>query len=113
MNSGQILKKLRFSNQDPVLIVNAPEEYQSVLSDLDARIETSPRQKYTFVHLFVHSKIDINQYAPGVSRALDGDGMLWISYPKKSSKKYQGDISRDSCWGYSESLILNRLFRSP
>lgn len=97
-NVEQILKKLRIRGHDPVLIVNAPSEYKDVLSALEGRIDSAPQQKYRFIHVFVRIKRDIQQYVPSAIKALDGDGLLWISYPKKSSKKYQSDISRDSGW---------------
>lgn len=31
-------------------------------------------------------------------RALDGDGHLWLCYPKGTSKKYKSDINRTKTW---------------
>lgn len=93
-----ILKKLRFQDQNPVLIVNIPDEYRPVLEYLDAEIHTAPKTRYAFIHIFVRNISDVNALIPGAIAALRDDGYLWISYPKKSSKKYTGDISRDAGW---------------
>ncbi|HVH88856.1 MAG TPA: DUF3052 family protein, partial [Terriglobales bacterium] len=38
-----------------------------------------------FLHLFTSSRAELTQALPKLSRALKADGILWISWPKKSS----------------------------
>ncbi len=78
--------------------MNAPEEYQPVIQNIPVEIHTKPQQKYRFIHLFVKTQKEVEKYAKLAVDSLDGDGHLWISYPKKSSKKYKCDISRDKGW---------------
>jgi hypothetical protein len=98
MTDHPVLKKLQLKDQNPLLILNAPAEYKPVLASVTAPYDSTPKQKYSFIQLFVHSKAEIEHYAGQVIDALDGDGLLWVVYPKKSSKKYTSDISRDSGW---------------
>ncbi|MBP1154450.1 MULTISPECIES: hypothetical protein [unclassified Paenibacillus] len=36
--------------------------------------------------------------APEAVKRGEPGGMLWFAYPKKTSKKYKADISRDEGW---------------
>jgi hypothetical protein len=38
-----------------------------------------------FVHLFVRNAAELERRLPALDRALADDGMIWISWPKKSS----------------------------
>ena len=98
MAKHPVLKKLQLKDQNPLLIMNAPAEYKLVLASVSVHYDLTPKQKYSFIQLFVRSKVEIEHDAEQVIYALDGDGMLWVAYPKKSSKKYTSDISRDSGW---------------
>jgi hypothetical protein len=53
-------------------------------------------QTYPFVLAFVTQKSQVDILSPQIN--LEGDAMLWMAYPKKSSKKYQSDINRDNGW---------------
>jgi hypothetical protein len=98
MEGNPVLKKLGLRDQNPVLIINSPAEYKVVMDAISAEIHDEPRQTYRFVHLFVRSREEMNAHGRTAIDRLDGDGHLWVSYPKKSSKKYTCDISRDEGW---------------
>ena len=98
MSEHPILKKLKLKEQSPILILNPPEEFQAMVSEIPADVHHQPTAKYGFIHVFVKNADEVTQFAVPAARSLDGDGILWISYPKKSSKKYQSDISRDHGW---------------
>ena len=98
MDETKVLKKLKLSDQNPVLIVNYPQEYQKTIDAIQAEIHYRPQQEYAFIHVFVKNFGDIETYAEIVVKRLDGDGYLWFSYPKKSSKKYKSNVSRDLGW---------------
>jgi len=98
MEGNPVLKKLGLRDQNPVLIINPPAEYKVIMESNSTEIHHEPRQTYRFVHLFVRSREEVNAYGSTAIDSLDGDGHLWVSYPKKSSKKYTCDISRDEGW---------------
>ncbi|MDF2699114.1 MAG: hypothetical protein K0Q49_670 [Haloplasmataceae bacterium] len=95
---NEILKKLNLKNlTDFRLILNAPKEYLEIfLNDnisLDANIQ---KNKYQFIQVFGISNYEIKESASKVIDYLDDDGLLWLCYPKKTSKKYKGsDCDRD------------------
>lgn len=47
---------------------------------------------------FVQRKSEVDRLARLIDETLEGDGIVWFAYPKKSSKKYKAEISRDYGW---------------
>jgi hypothetical protein len=105
MAETPLVKKLGIKPGYKLLILNAPEGYLTTLGALPEGVEVRTEAKDTVgisgpfdaVQLFAHSKADVDQFAPGAIRAVKSDGLLWISYPKKSSK-IKTDIHRDVGW---------------
>ena len=99
---NDIFKKLQFKNQDKVYVLGAPKEFKPTLEEMAAetRIKKSPncKQEYEFALFFVKSCNDILKYAEKAAAKVPGDGLLWFAYPKKTSKNYKTDISRDNGW---------------
>jgi hypothetical protein len=100
MPKTTLVKKLRIQAGQHALVLNPPEGYVESLIELPEGVElsTSPEGgDYDFVHLFVFDSGDLNELLPGAAAAVKYDGLLWISYPKKSSK-VKTDLSRDVLW---------------
>jgi len=86
----------------PMVVVGAPDEVGDELAAWEAA-GVSVRRKLqrgsTFVLAFVTSCAEIERMAPKVVESLaDDDALLWMAYPKKSSKRYSSDVSRDDSW---------------
>lgn len=93
-----VLKKLQLKDQSkPILILNASEEYCEIISGFDAKVDTEIKdEKYHFVQFFGKSMAELKDLAVKAVSVVEEDGLLWLCYPKKSSKKYKGpDCSRD------------------
>ena len=97
-----VFKKMQFKTHDRILVVNNPTEFQPHLEEMGEitviDFEPISTQRYEFVLMFVKSCADIAEAADMLSAILAEDGLLWFAYPKKSSKKYTSDISRDAGW---------------
>lgn len=94
-----VLKKLGYTDKtDSVLILNAPEEYKEIMKEINAEIHTEINGKYKFIQIFAENMNEANKYAKEAVEALDGDGHLWLCYPKGTSKKYKSDINRTKSW---------------
>jgi hypothetical protein len=91
-----ILKKLFFKGQDPLLLLNAPQEFGKTAKAFAVTIHTSPKNRYGFVLAFAYSLDDAKKIAKGVAKALAEGGTFWMAYPKGTSKKYKADINRDT-----------------
>jgi hypothetical protein len=97
-----LLGKLNYKGQKRISIINAEEKFiNSIISDLnDVTIDQKidPRYPYEFILIFVKSISEVEQVAPMTLHNLMADGILWFCYPKKTSKKYSSDLSRDFGW---------------
>lgn len=99
-----ILKKLGLKEQNPILIVNAPKEYNEVIEDIESEIHIDIKDKYDFIQIFVKDLSEACQIAEIVIKALGEDGYLWFCYPKGTSKKYKSDIKRNKAWDVFSSF---------
>ena len=84
------------------MILNAPASFQEHLAVMQSltTIHTTWESlpKTTFVLCFVTQKKEIAAFVNGLLDRLEGDALVWVAYPKKRSKKYSSDISRDDGW---------------
>ena len=58
---------------------------------------TEGKGPFDMVHLFVQQRAELQDKAPAAIEAVKPDGLLWISYPKKTSK-VPSDLSREVMW---------------
>jgi hypothetical protein len=47
---------------------------------------------------FVKTKKEIDSVAEFLHKKIEGDPVIWLAYPKKTSKKYKVEINRDNGW---------------
>ncbi len=99
MPETSLLKKLGIKHGQIMLILNAPESYLATLTPLSEQtnIQTQAAGAYDFVQVFVYNKADLHRTALVAMQALKSGGLLWITYPKKTSA-LKSDISRDILW---------------
>lgn len=97
-----IFKKLNFKNQKEVIALNAPGSFQVNLDSItgETTVITSLEglEKIAFILIFVTSKSEIETLIPLAAPLLKGDALLWMCYPKGTSKKYRCDFNRDTGW---------------
>lgn len=95
----KLAKKLRLADGLKVLVLNAPEEYMNWIQQWadNLFLDDKPDGKYDFVHVFVRNSGEYNTYCDMAVDAVNYDGLLWMSYPKKSSG-VESDLSRDILW---------------
>lgn len=92
-----ILKKLQFKGQAPVLVLAAPPEFEGTRAAFEVPVHGAAKGKYPFVLAFAKSQAEAKAHAKTAKKALTGGAaLLWLAYPKGSSKKYQADLNRDS-----------------
>jgi hypothetical protein len=87
--SGKPLhEKLGIKPATTVLLKNAPRGYRKTLGDLPSGVslKTAGPGPYPLVHLFVKSRQQLRTDLPKAKKSMTVNGMLWISWPKKSSR---------------------------
>lgn len=105
MTISALAKKLKIKPGDSVAIVNSPEGYLEDLGELPEGVEiaTELKDKFDFIHLFVQDSNELEKLFPKAVKALNPDGVFWVSYPKKSSK-IETDLTRDLGWEVTSKL---------
>ncbi len=84
-------------------ILHAPAGYEAAsFPDLEAAA-TSLSGRFDWIQIFVRNKAELDALAPKAAKALKPESILWISFPKGTSK-IQTDLTRDKGWD-----ILTRL----
>lgn len=82
-----LVKKLGIKPGHRLLIVNEPPSYRDWISPLpEGIVSKSGTKPLDFVHLFVKEKKVYEKEVLRCKKMLKPDGMIWISWPKKSSK---------------------------
>jgi hypothetical protein len=91
-----LAKKLGIKEGYSVVLVNEPEHYLLLFEDMPAvkYVRKPAARSVDFIHLFCANKIDFERRSLQLKPALKMTGMLWVSWPKGSSK-ITTDLSRD------------------
>jgi hypothetical protein len=82
-----LVQKLGIKAGTRAIALGAPPTYRSLLgilpdgTTLHSRLAASA----TFIHQFVHCRDDLAAAFPRLARALEDQGILWISWPKQAS----------------------------
>jgi len=99
MAQSPLAKKLRIQPGQRILILNAPAGYLESLAPWPERAVVSEQSegKYDFVQLFVQNSAELQSLHPKAMQAVQYDGLLWLCYPKKSSR-VDTDLSREVVW---------------
>jgi hypothetical protein len=99
MAKSSLAKKLLMKPGQRVVILNPPPGYLEKLAPFPEGVELAEKPTGTvdFVQLFVTDSKELARLAPKAIRAAKHDALLWISYPKRSSK-VETDLTRDVLW---------------
>ena len=90
-----LVRKLGIKPGNAILPIRAPSHYFELLGELPPGVTTvdlEAEELVPFIHLFAKDRKDLKTYFPIAKQKLQKDGMLWVSWIKKSSKK-ETDIS--------------------
>lgn len=97
-----LFKKLNFKEQRKVLFVDAPESMADAIDWMRSRAEVlvndAAAQHCDFAMGFATTQTGLDAISRQLAAAVPGDGIIWICYPKGSSKKYKCEFNRDTGW---------------
>jgi hypothetical protein len=107
MAAKQLAEKLKLKSGARALILNSPEGYVRELEPLPegANLDTEINGDYDWIQIFVKNRLELEGLVPKVTGALRPESLLWISFPKGSSK-IQTDLTRDQGWESLEGADL-------
>jgi hypothetical protein len=99
--------KMKLTPNSRAAVINAPQGYLDELSPLPEAVDISTQLDGAFdwVQIFVKNKAELDQLLPEAARALKPESLLWISFPKGTSK-IQTDLTRDKGWDIFQEIDL-------
>ena len=81
-----LIKKLGIKSNSKIKILDEPEGYWDWIGPLPEGVSTEAKNRFDFVHLFVKSRKKFEKELLILREKIKTDGMIWVSWPKKSSK---------------------------
>jgi hypothetical protein len=100
-------RKLKLKAGANAAVVNAPGGYLDALQPLPegATIAGKIKGPHDWIQLFCATRADLETLAPVAAGALAPSAMLWLCFPKGTSK-LQTDLTRDIGWDVMEQIDL-------
>jgi len=90
-----IIAKLKLRTEKPFWLLNAPKSTAAVFDDFSPKTKIGARDLMIQVLVFVHDSAELNEWLHRFSGRVSDDVLLWLAYPKKSSK-IKSDLERDT-----------------
>jgi len=104
ISESPLAKKLKLKPPLKAAVLNAPDGYLRELKH-DTDISAKLNGKFDWIQIFARNKKELDSLAPKAAAALKPDSILWLSFPKGSSK-LQSDLTRDKGWEILKTLNL-------
>ncbi|HEX9332106.1 MAG TPA: hypothetical protein VF896_09475 [Anaerolineales bacterium] len=104
MPESPLAKKMKLKSGLEASVINAPKNYMDELRH-DTAISPTLNGKFDWIQIFVRSKAELEALAPKAVKSLKPESILWISFPKGTSK-IQSDLTRDKGWDALRDLDL-------
>ena len=97
-----LAQKLGIKTRAKVAALNAPTGYRKLLAPLPAAVSFTGKATAGagFIHLFVTARRILEKELKRLRSLIDDDGVLWVSWPKKSSglgSDITEDVIREVC----------------
>ncbi|MBI4180649.1 MAG: DUF3052 family protein [Chloroflexi bacterium] len=107
MTDKSVAQKLLIKENYKVLLINQPKDYKTSLGELPQNVTllSKSTEPVDLVQVFVTSRKELEAKLPQLKMLLKPKGLLWVSYPKGTSK-IKVDINRDTIREYAQSIKL-------
>jgi hypothetical protein len=97
-----LFKKLNFKNHPAIYISKAPDSFQPALEEMrpytEIRTSLAKAKDVQFALTFATKKAEVDAFADAFAKTSTGDAVVWIAYPKGTSKNYKCEFNRDNGW---------------
>lgn len=94
-----LFKKLNLTTQCCIHVLNAPPSFEA---ELDALVGVDVRRELegtsSFVMAFAVTQAEVDSASSRIAACAEGDAIVWMVYPKASSRTYRCEFNRDSGW---------------
>jgi hypothetical protein len=102
-----LVKKLGIKEGFRLKIINQPEHYWNLLSELPQELQVLPQAKkdLDIIHFFTTKQSELFNNLIRYKSQIKNHGMIWVSWPKKTSK-VPTDITEDTIRNYALEIGL-------
>jgi hypothetical protein len=107
MAENSLADKLKLKPGSRAAILNPPDGYLDEMGALPDGVELASdlQGQFDWIQVFFKNKAEIDARIADVIKALKPTSLLWISFPKGSSR-IQTDLTRDQGWDAVQSAGL-------
>lgn len=101
MSTSGVFAKLNLKEQSEIVVLNAPESFEAELGGLrgvNVRRDLAGPPRISFGLAFVTRQAEVDLLAKSLAKMAEGDAVVWLAYPKGSSKRYKCEFGRDTGW---------------
>ncbi len=99
---SDIFKKLNYKDQAAIHVINAPDSFSGAVDEMRSiavvRHSLSKAKGVNFAIAFATKQAEVDKFAQQAGRSSEGDAVIWVAYPKGSSKKFKCEFNRDTGW---------------
>jgi hypothetical protein len=95
-----LFAKLHLGVHRDIVVVEAPPSFEAelrALRDVTVHRDPSDAKTITFAIAFVQTLTEVAAVAAWLPKAA-GDPVIWLAYPKGTSKRYRCEFNRDTGW---------------
>ena len=94
-----LFKKLNLGDARVVHVLDAPDSFEPEVRALDdVEVLRTIEGPVAFAIAFVKTKAAVAAAAAALGAAAQGDAVVWMAYPKGTSRKYTCEFNRDTGW---------------
>lgn len=96
-----LFKKLNLGAVDAILVLNPPESFETELSRLEGVSvvrDRTPKEPLSFALGFAATTAARDDLSTKLAMGTIGDAVVWLAYPKGTSKRIRGEFNRDGDW---------------
>ena len=90
-STNPLFKKLGIKEGASVRLINPPRNYTALIGEiagtLSFREKGNAGEGLDFIHFFTNSAGELEKTLPGLRQEIKKDGMIWVSWYKKSCGK--------------------------
>jgi hypothetical protein len=100
-DTATLFKKLNLGAHRSIHILHTPPSFGPHIEAhrrMNVQASSGPKIPVSFALAFATTQVELDAVSSAPAAATQGDAVLWISYPKGSSKRYRCDFNRDSDW---------------
>ena len=97
-----VFKKLNWKDHAVIYVLNPPDSFQPALEEMrplsEIRSSLVRAKDVLFALTFATKKAEVDKFSDAIAKATTGDAVVWIAYPKGTSKNYKCEFNRDNGW---------------